>query len=89
VWILSLGERASQRDKGESRSELLKLIAALRQATDMMLGAVKDGRLRATPLRNAFGILDRPCAPCPPESVGTESVPTIDRASGGSNRKHA
>ena len=51
-----------------------------------VLGAVKDGRLRLPPLRGAFGILDRPCAPCPAKAVGTKGVPTIDHASGGSNK---
>lgn len=41
-----------------------------------MLGTVKDGRLRLPPLRGASGILDRPCAPLPPEGVGTGSVPS-------------
>jgi len=44
-----------------------------------VLGAVKDARLRLPPLRGAFGIFDRPCAPLPPEDVGTGSVPTIDQ----------
>ena len=42
-----------------------------------MLGAFKDGRLRRPPLRGAFGILDRPCAPCRSGAVGTKGVPTI------------
>jgi hypothetical protein len=49
----------------------------------MVLGTVKDGRLRLPPLRGAFGIVDRPCAPLPPEGVGTGSVPTIDRPPAG------
>ncbi len=48
-----------------------------------MLGTVKDGRLRLPPLRGAYGILDRPCAPLPPESVGTGSVPTPDQPPAG------
>jgi len=52
-----------------------------------VLGTVKDGRLRLPPLRGAFGILDRSCAPCPADAVGTEGVPTLDHASGGSNRR--
>jgi hypothetical protein len=52
-----------------------------------VLGTVKDGHLRLPPLRGAYGILDRPCAPLPSEGVGTGSVPNNDHASGGSNRK--
>ena len=40
-----------------------------------MLETIKDGRLQLPPLRGAFGILDRPCAPCPAKGVGTEGVP--------------
>jgi len=52
-----------------------------------VLETVKDGRLRLPPLRGAFGILDSPCAPLPPEGVGTGSVPSHRPASGRSNRK--
>jgi hypothetical protein len=44
-----------------------------------VLGTVKDVRLRLPPLRGAFGIPDRPCAPCLLDSVGAESAPTFDQ----------
>lgn len=44
-----------------------------------MLGTVKDVRLWLPPLRGAFGIPDRPCAPCLLDGVGAESAPTFDQ----------
>ncbi len=44
-----------------------------------MLGTVKDVSLRLPPLHGAFGIPDRPCAPCMLDRVGAESAPTFDQ----------
>ena len=50
--------------------------------TPRLLGmpSTQDGRLRRPPLRGAFGILDRSCAPRLPAVVGTKGVPSVSTA---------